>query len=739
MFETAGTLTTVEQTSSLVALVMLPLLWAAFAASAALRGSDGRVAARVAIAGAGATLVLALLHGVRAAQNPSGHIAQQHVATLARIGQLDVALDLVRDPTSVTCALLAAFLGFAAVLHAVWTAPAGLAARLAWTGLTTSAVVLVALSDGLPTLAIGLQIATVAGWALAGGGKARALVLALCGDVTVVFAAWVLFWSLGGTFGTSGFAPDPLPRFALVAVPETPRVDGKASVALTTYQDAMVSSDDGPPLPGEPLRAPFTLLLDPGVYSFRIQASAATTDLLVTHVTLAPGRAYVLTPYGPTTSLGNLDDQLVVPRPTPTGTASMRTALAARSIGGVHDTSVVGLLIVLAALLRLALLDKTQQGGLVYALEAIPPVVLALHMLPLLDPGAGPALAVIPVVAAVFLAGDAASARSSDRVPRAALAALAALAMTAVLVGETSGAMVILVSGALGAAAATTSLDAESDVRWLGIACVSLAGIVPGAGASSGIASAIAGSFGASGAGHRVGAAVAPLVAVAAILVATAVFRVYSASIRAPVVASGPRAPRALATSLAAASIVSGAVLGLGASVFGGRTTPLARRLVDAPGGLDGNPRMAGVAFVLSVGAAIIGLVAARRATATAAAPGWIATLGLPAALAGRAASIVTDVVRFLVRSVLIMNEDVIDDAADALGSLVSAIARGVRFIDSKIGSGLLARALGRGATEVVVRTGMDHPRREGRFRTGLVLGMVAILGLVVLSSVVLG
>ena len=132
MFETAGTLTIVELTSSLVVLVLLPLLWAAFAAVAALRGTDGRMAARAAMIAAGGTLGLAVLHAVRAAQHPPGHIAHQHVATLARIGQLDVAIDLVRDPTSVTCALLAAFLGFAAVLHAAWTAPAGLAARLAW-------------------------------------------------------------------------------------------------------------------------------------------------------------------------------------------------------------------------------------------------------------------------------------------------------------------------------------------------------------------------------------------------------------------------------------------------------------------------------------------------------------------------------------------------------------------------------------------------------------------------------
>lgn len=739
MFETAGTLTIVERTSSLAALVLLPLLWVAFAAFAALRGKGGQLAVRVAIAASGGTLALAVAHAVRASQNPPGRTAQQHIATLARIGQLDIGLDLVRDPTSASCALLAAFVGFAAVLHAVWTAPARVAGRLAWTGLATSAAVLVALSDGLPTLALGLQVATIAAWALAGGRKSRQLVLALAGDVTIVFAGWILFWSLGGTFSASGYTPDPLPRFALVAVPEAPRADGKATVALTTYDDATVSSDDGPPLPGEPIRAPFTLALDPGIYSFRIQAGAATMDMLVTHVTLAPGHAYVLMPAGPTTSLSNLDDQLVVPRPTLGGASSMRAVLASRSIFGVRVTSVVGFLLVLAALLRLTLLGKTEQGGLVFALEAIPPVVVALHVLPLLDPTAGAALAIASAVVAILLAGDAASARSSDRVPRAVVASLAALAMTSVLVGETAGAMVLLVSASLGGAAATTALDAEADVRWLGVACASLAGVLPGAGASPGITSAIAGAFAASQAGHWAGAVVAPLVAVAAILVALAVFRVHSASIKAPLVAHGPRGPRVLVVFLAAASITGGAILGIGSSQFGGKTAPLARRLVDAPGGLDGNPRVVLAALVLSVAAAVIGLVAARRATHTSKTPTWLGILGWPAALAAKLARVGAGLVRFLVRSVIIMNEDVIDDATEVVASAFAALGRALRFVDARIGTGLVARALGRGADEVVVRTGMDDPLRFERVRTGVVLGMVAILGLVVLSSVVLG
>ena len=47
MFETAGTLTIVELASSLVALVLLPLLWAAVAVVAVLRKSGSRFAVQI--------------------------------------------------------------------------------------------------------------------------------------------------------------------------------------------------------------------------------------------------------------------------------------------------------------------------------------------------------------------------------------------------------------------------------------------------------------------------------------------------------------------------------------------------------------------------------------------------------------------------------------------------------------------------------------------------------------------
>jgi hypothetical protein len=739
MFETAGTLTIVELASSLVALVLLPLLWAAVAVLAVLRGAGSRFAVRVAIATSGGAFGLAVAHAIRASQLPAGRVAEQHVAQLARIGQLDIALDLVRDPTSATFAVLVSFMAFAAVLHAVWTVPKGIAARLAWTGLAASAALLVVLSDGLPTLAVGLQMATLAAWAMAGGGRARPLGLVLAGDVAVVFVAWVLFWSLGGTFGASGYTPDPQPRFAIVALQEPLRADAKATVSLTTYEDALVSSDDGPPLPGEPLRSPFTLTLDPGNYSFRIQAGAATTDLLVTHVMLAAGRAYVLTPYGPTTSFRNLDDQLAVPRPTPTGPASMRAVLAGRTIAGLALPTVLGIVAVLAALLRLALLGRSDRGGLAYALEGVPPVVLVMHVAPLVDPGAAAALAITPALAATVFAGSAAASRSRSAVPRAALAALASLALSAILLGETAGALTLIVAATLGTAAMTAALDSEADVRWLGVASASVAGVLPAAGASSGVAPVIVGAFAASAANRIAGGVAAPLATIAVILVSLAVFRVYGATIAVGRATTGPRGPRALVVTLAVLSLGAGAALGAGSSPFGGRAVPLARRLVEGVGGLDGAPKISLAALGLALAAAVIGLVAARRATRTPEAPGWLVALKAPALVVERGAAVCASLVRFFVRSVIVMNEDVIDDVTEVMASGVSVIGAGVRRADAVVARGLLARALGRGADEVVVRTGIDHPRRFERVTLVLVIGMVVLLGAVVLSSVILG
>jgi hypothetical protein len=739
MFETAGTLTIVELASSLVALVLLPLLWAAVAAVVALRRAGAAHASRTVVVTSAGTLALAAVHAFLAAQLPAGHVASQHVAAVARIGQLDLSLDLARDPTSAAFATLVASLAFVAVLHAVWTEGVGLAGRLAWIGLATSATMLVVLADGFVAVALGLQLATLAGWALAGGRAGRSLGLALAGDTALMFAVWILFWGLGGTFGVSGYTPDPRPRFALVVLPDAPRADGKATVSLKTYEGATVSSDEGPPLPGEPLRAPFTVSLEPGNYSFQIDAGAATSELLVTHVTLAAGRAYVLTPYGPTTSFRNLVDQLAVPRPAPAGPTSVRSTLASRSIGGVRISTVLGMGVVLAVLLRLALLARKERRDFAFVLEAIPPVAVVLHLAPLVEPGAAVAIAIAPALAAVALAADAASSRSRPHGLRAALAALTAMAVASVLLGETAAAVTIVMAASAGTAAASVAVESEGDVRWLGVACAGLAGILPGAGVSPGLAAAVTGAFGASAANRWAGGVVAPLLTIAVILCALAQFRVYSAGVRRRGSPVGPHGPRVLVIGLAAASTLGGAALGVGTSPFGGQAVPLARRLVPPGGGLDGVPRMAVAGLVLAIAAASIGLAAARKASRTPALPSWITALAAPALVVERAAGAAVELLRFFVRSVVIMNEDVIDDATEVVASGFSVLGRVVRRADRAVAEGTVGHAIARGANELVVRTKVDDPRGLERVRLGLLIGMVAILGLVVLSSVVGG
>jgi hypothetical protein len=82
------------------------------------------------------------------------------------------------------------------------------------------------------------------------------------------------------------------------------------------------------------------------------------------------------------------------------------------------------------------------------------------------------------------------------------------------------------------------------------------------------------------------------------------------------------------------------------------------------------------------------------------------------------------------------MDEDVIDDGTEVIASGFGALGRTVRFASGKLGGGRLAH---RGSAAALAGVGIDDPRRSERVRTGLVLVMVAILGLIVLSSVVLG
>lgn len=737
MFETAGTLRIVEATSSLLWLVLLPLVYAFLSALTLVRRRGEGFVVRLAIACSGGMFVLALVHAAAALRSQPGHIGYQHVMTLVRIGHLDVALDLVRDRTSASAAVLTAFIGFAAVLHAVWTSSTVLG-RLAWTGLATSAVMLVVLADGLPFVAIGMQIGAIAGWALGRSKQwtSSGLVMALAGDVAFVGASLLLFWSMHGRFGSAGLVADELPRFAVVDVTQSSRYDGKAAVAITTYEGAMVRSDDGPALQGEPIRSPFVRMFDPGIYSFRIEMGPGVADAIVPHVSLAPGRSYVLTPFGSTTSLRNMGDQLTVRRPSPEGPLTMAAVLESRLIFGIPVTNFVGFLVVLAAILRLGSLARMDHGGLAFALEALPPVLLTVRVVPLLELQPATILAGVSAASAVVLASEAATLRNVARGPATLLASLGALAMTASLVGETAASLVILFAASVGAAALAAGLRFGTDARWLGVACASLAGVLPGAGISSGSWRLVAGAL-----ASPTAYVVALFGGVALVLVALATFKVYYACLSEWLISDrDPSTPGAnfLVVVLAIASMVGGALLGVGSASFGGSALPLARRLVEARGGHDGDVRSAFVSLGLVLVASVFGTFLARRAMAmNARAPTWHSVIAWPSVVVRRAGGAIGATAAFFMRGVTVMNDDIVDDVTELLVVAFSWLLRGLLWVDRKIARSALARALGARTGEILAGEAEFDLHRVQLARTVLVMALAAALGFVVLSFLV--
>jgi hypothetical protein len=738
MFETAGAPTIVEPAGSIVWLVLLPLLGAIGAAISALGATPrDRLAARIAIAVHGGWLALAVAVGVRLALMPPGRMLTQHVAQLARLGQLDLTLDLALDPASAALTVLVAFVALASVLHATWSCDEGLTSRLGWTSLLAAGVTLVVVADTWPFIVIGLELAVLGSWGLARGGSARRLGVALAGDASIAVAAGVLFWSLGGSFSAAGYTPDAQPRYALVAVTNQSAPAGKSTLTLSSYAGALVVADDGPPLPNEPLRAPFTVVLDPGTYSFRIQAGVASSDNVVSHVALSAGHAYVLVPYGPTASLRALGDELVVPRPASLGQGSARAVLASRAILGVRVTTLVTLLVALGALLRLGLLARTGAPPVAFALEAIPVVVVVMRVAPLVDTAwpSSTALATAAAAVAVVCAADAAGAREHQRGARASLAAIAATAVAAVLAGDVAGALTITVASVLAASAATCAAAGDGDVRWLGVACAAMTGLLPGAGVSAGQASAMAAEV-ASGRGVPA----ASLTAAALALVALALFRVYGARIETGRTTGGHAGPRVVVATLAIGSLAAGAALGVATTPFGGHAAPLARRLVGTTSlAIDNAPRL----FVGTIGATILaaafGLLVARRSSDAEGPPRWLAVLELPGRLAARGAAALGALARRVEGAVASMDEHVLDDVASVVAQAAIRAGALLRRGESLGSSAVWEKTVDRAGVAVLAKVGLDDPRVQDRVRTAVVLVMVALLGLVVLSSVLLG
>ena len=534
-----------------------------------------------------------------------------------------------------------------------------------------------------------------------------------------------LFWCLGGTFGSSGYTPDGQPRFALVSLTNITPGPGKSSLTLTTFEGASVVADDGPPLPGEPLRAPFVVPLEPGTYSFRIQAGGLT-DSLVTHVSLVPDRAYALAPFGPTPSLRNIDDQIRIPRPSPLGAVPLGEVLARRTVLGLRAITVASILLFLGALLRLVhVADGAAKVGA--ALEALVPAVLALRLCVLVTPHASwaIALAILAAACAAVLAGHAATRNEARRALSAKMAADMALVVACVLVAEPSAAFVVAVTASLGAGAALASLDGPGDIRWLGVACAATTGAIPAAGASPGFAAALAASFVDA---QPLALVFAFVLAASIMLGAVAAFRVYDTSIG-PSRRSFAVAARGLGIVLAALAMLAGVFLGVGTTPFGGKSAALVHRIAPTGLSVENNPKVAVAGLVLSLVAALLGIYTARRS------PRWLATVAAPARAASSFAHRLGLLADLGHRSVVVLERDVIEDASLVVGNGALRMAGALRFASEKVDPGGLVDRLG---PTILVKIGLGSPKAFGLFRVVVLVVMVALLAVIVLSSLIL-
>ncbi len=618
------------ETPMLAALLVLPLLWALVVAissarrrRASYRGEES-VAETASVAGSVATLGVAVALAVTLVRTPKGHWLIQHVAQLARLGQLDLPLDLALTPRTAPVMLVVSVIGCASVLQSIGGFRPDSDARLAWTGIVVSGASLIGVGDSLAAFVSGLGILSLGAWGIGRSRNFVASVTALAGHASVLLGFGVLFWSLGGSFGPEGYEPDGAPRFMLVTTNEPSERPDQATLRMTTHAGALVSSDDTD-LPNEPIRAPFSVFVSPSVMTLRIQGGVATSDVVVPRVALSAGRTHILMPVGPTASLRSLDDQLALVRGTSSeGASTTRTMLERRSILGLRAPTVLALLLFGGALVHaLALASRRGPAPMASLLEAFPGPFVAVRLSELLVPSASDGLlvAVLGALVALVLAARAATTKDAYHALRCVLASSGALAVCSAGLGDPGAGLVLLCASHLGAAAIAAGLDGVRDARWFGVACAGMAGLLPCAGSSAGFGYALAAALRLATGGGDARTKLSAALCVAALIVtvglgALAVFGLY----RKHALGRGGRAnetkdPAAwpVLSVLASATILVGGILGAGTAPFGGGLWPLAWKLVDdVDVGLS--PWRSMLGFALTTASAALALRMARGA-----------------------------------------------------------------------------------------------------------------------------
>ena len=685
----------VEPSAALLLLLVLPLSWAV----AALVAGRETTVARVAIAGSGGLVALTAALAGRLALSPKGHVLGQHLGVVARTGQLNLSVDLWMDSIGAVLAVTVALVAAAATLHTAWARRDGARERFGYGGLLAFAAMTTVLAEGWAPFVVGLQVATLATFALSRGLHETPARVAIGADVAIV-AAFVLVFC-----GAMGFETEAAQRFAVV--PGAAGVTAKARLTMSTYVGAHVVAEDGAPLPGEPLRSPFSIEVDPGAYTLRVEPGIASPDVIIPSATLAAGREHVIHPTGPSTSFRVLAERESFEDP--------RAPVATIVIAFIAILVRLG-----AATARRA--SRTPSG----ALAVLPVAVLALRIAPLLDATSARVVAGGAAAAALFLGGLAASSRDAPSALLSALSSAIATAIAAAALGERAGALVIAAVAPLAFAGCLAALESRGDVRWLGAGCAAACGLLPLCGTSAGQALVFARCF----QEGTFGWLLAAVIAFGLVLSALACFRVYDAAIRSRL-DQGTRGQGLVALALGVAALALGALVGAGGAMFGGNVASIAQRA--APSVVAIAPRYAWAALGVSLLAALAGVILARRLAEN---ERVLDALGAPSVASARVAVRLASVTAFLSRGVQTMDRDVIDDMASFAGETLTKTATFMRRGESRVGTGFVATRVSALRTRLWLRMGLDDPRRLERVRSAAVLVMVAFLGVLVLSSV---
>lgn len=727
MIESSGAVPVLEPTRALSLLVALPLAWALGCAGAR------RHAGKVAVALSLATLVWSgVVVGSAWAAIERGRAGLvEHVASVARVGSLDLRVDLVADARSAIVAVTVALLALLAVVVEVLGDREGSPRRLGWLGCLVTAVIVVTLGDGLGPMLVGAQLATLATFALAGEGSTRpvrALLVATSGDGALVLAACLLFWALGGTFGPSGYVSEQGARAALVVNGPAEGKNPKATLAISTYGGAKVVSDRDVPLPGEPLVTPFVASLDPGVVSFRIVLGPASPDVLATNVTLAPGATHVLVPLAPTTSLREIAERARI-----AAREAQPVVLASRTLGGAPLRTVLALLFAWALVARLAVAAGARDASVGMSFAVLVTMDLAVRASAILGE-ASLLLAAIAAAGALVLGAWSASRAASDPGERTAQGAMAAtsaaLAAVAAGAGEPGAALAIALASAFGVTAIAIVPRGGDGQRWAPVSAAVTASVLPCAGASAGLVVTLAALL------RRGGAASFVVLGMTVVAVALGALGARRSIDAAP---AGAPPPRILAKVAAAATFVAvavGPVLAVGAHLVASAAPSLADRWLAStvawPAGArlgDGpTPVVSLAAVALVSGAAVLGWRAGVRGAASA----FLAQVDRGLGALVRAGDGLATAVSVMARGVVVIDHEVLDDAGRLLTESLLRVAGAL----AKVSPGPL---VDRASTAVLARLGLDDPRTTSGLRRVVTALAVAIPVLLVLSSWLLG